>query len=440
MVKIESMQSRFLFIVLLSFGVMVPAKSQIADTTSKVQQLTLSLDFRPRTEYRNGYRQLMSDSSEAAFFTEQRSRLNLRYEAPGFIFYTSIQDIFIWGEHDPTSAAGTTSLFEAYVEPALGKYWSARIGRQRIMYDNQRLFAENDWRQAAGSHDAIRFLYKQRKVEADFIAAYNQPSGAQEKFTGREYDPGFNRYKILGVSFLQYQPSKEMTLKVINAMDAFQQADTTGVVNYRFTSGGRLEYSREQWYLTSAAYYQYGETPDGRALSAFYVQPEIKYMMNTHWSFRLGAEVFSGDDGNRPSSVSHSFDALYGVNHRFLGSMDYFTKFPKDLNNAGIVAPYFFTFYNLTKKITLRSDEHLFYSQNNFVVDGSVIPSYLGFEHDLLAIWKPNSFTELQLGYSYFLATESMDEIKPGGDSSVWQDWAYLSISFKPELLRWNRS
>jgi hypothetical protein len=429
---------RIILLLLVMMGVLLPVQSQEPDTTNQPRTFSVSLDFRPRTEYRNGYRQLMSDSSEAAFFTEQRSRLNLKYEAKDFIFYTSLQDIFVWGEHDPTSTSGTTSLFEAYVEPSLGAYWSVRMGRQRIMYDNQRLFAENDWRQAAGSHDAIRFLYKRDHLEADFIGAYNQPAGAQEKFSGRAYEPGFNRYKILAVSFLQYQPDGPVTLKMINAMDAFQQADTSGVVNYRFTSGGRIEYDQAKWYLTCAAYYQYGETPAGTPLSAFYVQPEIKYLMSSKWFFRLGAEVFSGDDGTRPSNTSHSFDALYGVNHRFLGSMDYFTKFPKDFNNAGIMAPYFFTFYNLNQQLTLRSDEHLFYSQNNFVADGAVINPYLGFEHDLLAIWKPNKFTELQLGYSYFLTTESMEAIKPGGDSSIWQDWAYLSISFKPELLRLN--
>jgi hypothetical protein len=305
------------------------------------------------------------------------------------------------------------------------------------MYDNQRLFAQNDWRQNGGAHDAIRFMYYRAKLETDLIGAFNQ---SQERFFETTFTPvSFTNYKILVAHFLKYKLSDKIILTSINAMDAFQDLKNLHKNFYRFTSGGRIEYTRSKLYLTVAAYYQYGETPSGQKLSAYYYQPEIKYIPVNPLTFRLGAEVFSGDDGAKTSAVSHSFDALYGVNHRFLGSMDFFTRFPADFNNAGIVAPYLFTFFDLTKKITVRSDEHLFFSQNNFVKAGKIIDRYLAFENDLLFIYKPVKSTEVQLGFSYALVTESMEIIKKKGNSDLLQTWGYLMVTFKPELLNFKR-
>ena len=430
----------WLLIVILSLcGIPSVSAQTTAGPVPEKKEFTVSLEFRPRTEYRNGYRQLRTDSSAAAFLTEGRSRLLLNFKMKNFIFHTSIQDIRVWGEKDPRSTAGTIQVFEAYVEPSLCKKISVRIGKQKIIYDNQRLFAQNDWRQAGGTHDAVRFMYKGEKLESDLIGAFNQEQGAQERYFETDFSPDFSNYKMLIAHFLKYKPTQALTLTAINASDGFQDAANPRQNHYRFTSGGRVEHTGKSLYFTVAGYYQYGHNFEGKAIKAFYVQPEIKYKLPKHLSFRLGAEVFSGDDAMKPSDTSHSFDALYGVAHRFLGSMDLFTRFPKDFGNAGIINPYLFTFLDLSKKWTFRTDEHLFFSESPYAVNGEAIDKYLGFEHDLLLIYTPNAFTEIQLGYSYLLASESMAAVKKGGNSALWQDWAFLMLTFKPELFRWEK-
>ncbi|MFZ2900641.1 MAG: alginate export family protein [Saprospiraceae bacterium] len=426
------------WLVLITFFPMPSAYCQQKEDTGQAKkELTLSLEFRPRTEYRNGYRQMRTDTSSAAFFTEGRSRLNLSFNMKRFIFYTSVQDVRIWGEKDPRSTVGSIQVFEAYAEPVLAKGLSARIGRQRVMYDNQRLFAQNDWRQSAGSHDGLRLMYKSGKLESELFGAFNQEGG--EHFFETDFSPDFSNYKLLGVHYLRYQTSDLFTFTTINATDGFQDTKDFRKTHFRFTSGGRVERTGKSLYLTLSAYYQYGHTPDGLALRAFYFQPEVRYRFPKLLTLRLGAEVFSGDDATTPSEVSHSFDALYGVNHRFLGSMDYFTRFPKDLNNAGLVAPYLFAIWNIHEKWTFRTDQHLFFSENHFLAGGELIDPFLGFEQDILLTYTPNSYTEVQLGYSYMLPTQSMEYIKKGGNSTLWQDWAFLMITFKPELFKWEK-
>jgi hypothetical protein len=272
------------------------------------------------------------------------------------------------------------------------------------------------------------------------IGAFNQEESAQERFFETDYSPNFSYYKILLANFILYKPNDKLTFSMINTSDDFQDPIDIRVTNYRYTNGGRVEYTEKKLYATIAGYYQHGRTAAGKPLSAYYYQPEVKYVFPKVITLRLGAEVFSGDDATNKDTEyvkkSHSFDALYGVNHRFLGSMDYFTRFPKDYNNAGLFAPYLFAIFDVSKKIQLRTDFHAFFLQNNFVVNDQIINKYLLFENDLLLTYKPNAYTELQFGYSYALAEKSFEYIKPGGNSNLWQDWAFLMITFKPELFK----
>jgi hypothetical protein len=422
-------------LLLLSFQKLVA--QEVEDTVAKKKEFIVEAEIRPRTEYRHGYRQLMPDTARPAFFTDQRSRLYFTYKTYRFIFHTSFQDVRVWGEQDPTTTNATVQVFEAYAEPSLTDKISVRVGRQKIMYDNQRLFAQNNWRQTGRAHEALRFMYRNTRLEADLIGAFNQENGAQDRYTETDYSPGFNNYKFLAANFIKWKYTDKITLTLINASDGFQDDSVKRENHFRFTNGGRIEYTQERLYLTVAGYYQYGRTRFGQNLRAFYVQPEVKYQLKPNFSIVLGAELLSGNDATKSDSTSHSFDPLYGVAHRFMGSMDYFTRFPGDLNNAGLLNPYLLLFYDLSKKISLRADGHLFYSQNDFVSNETVIPRYLGFENDLLFIFNANKFTELQVGYSYLLPTQSMQYIKRFGNYKNWQDWAFIMVTFTPELYKW---
>jgi len=82
--------------ILFAFINVVALLSQSTETKSE-KSFKLDLEFRPRSEYRHGYRVLMPDTSTAAFFTDQRARVNLEYKNSDFIFYASVQEIRTWG-------------------------------------------------------------------------------------------------------------------------------------------------------------------------------------------------------------------------------------------------------------------------------------------------------------------------------------------------------
>lgn len=95
---------KLLFTLILSMGFVLYGKSQQIPSP---EAFKVSAEFRPRAEVRNGYRHLRNDTTRAAFFISQRSRIHFHYQRPGLIFHTSIQDVRVWGEDDPRSTDGT---------------------------------------------------------------------------------------------------------------------------------------------------------------------------------------------------------------------------------------------------------------------------------------------------------------------------------------------
>ncbi len=409
--------------------------------------LTISVDMRTRTELRHGYRVIPTEDTSIAFFTNQRTRLNFDFKTKKFDFYASLQDTRVWGQQDPREGQGITSpteattyplyMFEVFAEPHFSDKFSVRIGRQRIIYDNQRLYAENDWRLPGNSHDAVRLIFNNRiNFATEFTAAYNQY--AENNFTTNYKPNGFANYKTLLVHYLNWKLSKNFTLLTLNTADGFQSSlpNDYQTTNMRFTSGGRLEYASYNWYVTFSGYYQYGKDSAGKKLDAYYIQPEIKYNSKAI-TVRLGLEYLSGHNASKPIDKDNNFVPLYGVAHRFMGNMDLFTTFPADVNNAGLVNPYLFLWYQ-KGKVFLRCENHLFYSQNDFLVNSSPVKKYLGFENDWRLNYKFNSFSEIETGFSWAAVTDAMITIKKGGDSKAFPYWFYLSLKFTPTIARFS--
>ena len=52
-------------------------------------QFTMTAEIRPRAEFRNGFKKLTSEGTDAAFFVEQRSRLYFDYKHTKFKLHLS---------------------------------------------------------------------------------------------------------------------------------------------------------------------------------------------------------------------------------------------------------------------------------------------------------------------------------------------------------------
>lgn len=407
----------------------------------------LDLQIKNRTEYRNGYGNIPNATTSPSAFVNQRSRLNFTYQEEhklNAVF--SIQDARVWGSRDPRGLNGTIQLFEGYVEPYITPNFSIRIGRQRLAYDNQRLFAEYEWRVNAGAHDAINFRYITPKLSTELVGAFNQTS---EQLFGTDFTPTdlsstasnaipatWTNYKALAVHYLKYNFNNKLTATTIIASDAYQDANAKEQNYWRFTYGGRLEHVIDRWYTTASGYLQSGRNNNGKTIKAWYLQPEIKYSIPKNINFRFGVEIFSGDNGT-VGPVDHNFVPLYGVAHRFNGFLDFFTKFPIDVNFSGLVNPYFYISKTIGPRLEISSNNHLFYTQKNFITSlNASLTKFMGYEHDLLITFRPNTYTAIEGGYSLALPTNTLTTIKKTGDASQIATWAYIQLKITPTLFK----
>ncbi len=423
--------------------VIKPAVDTVVKKPDQKNTLTFALDMRTRFEARHGYKSIPTPDTAAAFEINQRTRFNVDYKSKNLDVFLSLQDARVWGQQDPREGQTGTSttvtqtsafplyFFEAYAEPHFGDKFSIRIGRQRIMYDNQRLFAENNWRLPGNSHDAIRFIYNNRIDFTNELVFSFQQSG--ENLFTTKYQPLVPNYKDLLVDYLNWKLSDKFTLTTINTMDGYQSSNAAkyATTYQRFTLGGRIEFASYHWYLTFSGYDQTGKDSSGKKLSAYYLQPEIKYTTGP-FNIRLGMEYMSGSDSSTHPSADKSFVPLYGVAHSFMGNLDIFDV-PADFNNAGMINPYLH-FQYLTDKISLRLENHLFFSQSQFVYKGTPIKKYLGYENDWRFNYKPSKITDLEVGFCWAALTHSASIIKKSGDDKITPLFGYVSLRLTPTL------
>ena len=87
------------------------------------------------------------------------------------------------------------------------------------------------------------------------------------------------------------------------------------------------------------------------------------------------------------------------------------------------------------KKLTLRLENHLFYSQSNAAFKGKGdLDSYLGFENDWRINYKVMPMFEIESGFCWAAVTKSMTVVKKSGDTEAFPYWYYLSLKFTPTI------
>lgn len=391
--------------------------------------ITLDMEFRPRFEFRNGFGELPDNNDSPAAFISNRTRITLDYNRPKFNFRASMQDIRIWGQFGQYSSPNGLGIFEAYVETQIGKNAWLKMGRQAVELDNGRLFSAANWNQASRAHEGINFIVKQKKWSSELMGFYNQNS---EALFGT--NTILNNYLALGLHYFNWKLNKHWSLMFQNSLDAYQ-ASSPEIVYSRGTSGGRINFQHEKTRATLAGYYQYGQNSEGQKINAFYLQPEF----SMHWKklkLQLGAELISGDQSQYGGNTTRSFVTLYGVAFKFNGNLNQFTSFPEDVNNLGLLNPYLFTRYQITEKIALKLENHLFYTHRTPDAQFySNTTPFLGYEADLKLKWYLNDFTSVESGIATMLVSETLREMRNQSINTV-PSWAFVMVKFNPRLFQ----
>jgi len=406
----------------------------LSSTTYSFSQVEITGEFRPRTEYRNGFNTLKKANESVGFGTALRSRINFKFKNEDFETYLSIQDVSVFGENRPLKTEDSNNsfaLFEAWAKIGITNGLSTKIGRQIIAYDNERILGAARWAQQGRTHDAFLLQHNSEKLKIDLGLAYNQdhgnPSGFQS--TGNYFSTtGAFSYKTMQYLWLnkQFNTSK-ISLLVLN--NGFQEQNESSAIYNLTTYGTYFESNIEKFKLTLHAYGQSGKNPLGTKISKAYVwNVEGNYKTSDKTSWGLGMEVLSGKDSNTAENTA--FSPLYGSNHRHNGLLDYFYV-GNHINTIGLKDIHISTQYDINHKTTL-SAKGLYFTADKKLPSGD---QFLGTEIDLVLThqWKPS--IAIKSGYSQLFASKGMEELKNNNSPQKTQNWAWIMLTLKPKFL-----
>ncbi len=438
--------------ILLSLCVLslIPARVQAKIQTefgdsTKTHVFTLGAQLMTRGEYIQGAVQ-NPDETMAAFVLE-RTRLILNYKQPYLEVQIIPQHLGVWG----TSGGGSFNLREAWAQTDV-KGFFAKLGRQTLSYDDERIMGLNDWSMTSAYHDALKLGYEGFGHKIHVMGAYCQNNG--NMLGGTMYIGGVQPYKNMEALWYHYDFKRWFSASLMFINTGMQSCLTTSTgetekkTYYQQMAGTYWHFRYDgptDWWIDADAsfYYQFGTTEYRLPLSAWMLAVEAKAQANKWTRFRAGYFYLSGDEnytvpppggiGMQQLTHDHSFNLLYGSKHQFYGAMDFF---------------YLQTFYGgYSPGLQDVHGSASFVWNNQFefeaayhalatTVDVNTAPGrLLGHELELKAQYKPVSWVTISANYTFMQGTKTMEIVKRSSDRNQ-SHWVYLMVTLNPTFVK----
>lgn len=407
--------------------------------TEAFGQTTLDAEFRPRTEFREGFRKPLVDSLDAGIVTFQRTRFNVDYKGKILNARISLQDARIWGNSDNKTNLSKIEIYEAWFEYLITSGLSVQMGRQPLKYDDQRLFATSNWSNTGISHDVLILKFNSPFMQAHYGFAYNNSKDTLLN-VAYAYTPKQN-YKIMNYAWLSKQIYTGTTLSLIGIYEGFEKKTNIKIVFPRITYGGNLVYANATsgFGATLTAYLQKGINPgktfgSGYAdLNASFLAAKASYKIIDAITANIGIDYYSGSTSDINAVKSTSFDRLYGSAHSNNGYMEYFSTLP----TQGLVDYYGGLNTKINPKLSVELIGHLFYLDKYFIYNDVNKEKNMGSEADLVVSYTVSNEIAIQGGYSrHFNSGLTTQYFKMQGVNVHPEQWAYLMLTIKPQLYK----
>ena len=406
--------------------------TQSTQGTEKENEFTMSMQIRPRAEYRNGVLFPRGEGQEAAAFINNRARLSMDYKRSDLEIKMSAQHVGIWGQDPQIDKNGRFILNEAWAKLDFGKGYFAQLGRQTLAYDDERILGGLDWNVAGRYHDALKLGYANKNHQLHLILAFNQ-NGDEKYYGGTYYAPGGQPYKNMQTLWYHYTANQtpfEASLLFMNlGLETGDAATKDSHTRYLQTMGTYLTYKTKSLNMDGAFYYQTGKNSKAAKVSAFMGSLQAAYAFDKTWTGVISCDYLSGNKGD--GSTYKAFDPLYGTHHKFYGAMDYFYASTFENGFApGLMDARLGVRFRASAKVDMDLNYHYFTT----AVKVPDLSKSLGSEVDYQINWSIMKDVKLSAGYSFMRGTKTMDAVK-GGNHKSWQGWGWLSLNINPKVL-----
>ncbi len=328
---------------------------------------------------------------------------------------------------------------------------TAKVGRQELIYGDERLVGAFDWNNIGRVFDAAKLRYENRDFWVDVFASRVVLVNDGEFNVVNDYDWLSGVYS----SSRTLIPRQETQLYFLARNTSPQSPTaTTGspqaggpAARDIYTIGLRLKSLLGQfgpWDYEGEFAGQFGNATDltvGRRLDhrAFATHAAGGYTWTeTRFTPRAGLEYnFASGDSNPRDDVHETFENLFPTNHKFYGYMDFFSW--QNMHEVRLSAS-----LKPVKGLALTADYRLFWladtSDYFYTVSGQarrtggygIQPandSFAGSELDLVANYRVSTFGNLQAGYGHFFrGGYVIDSLSATGSKDA--DWVYVQAVF----------
>ena len=409
-------------------------------------QFSVNIDHLSRGEFRmGGFSGGETDGGEAeggnaageAAFVLGRTRLGFEYEREGLSARMGVQQGGTWG----SQGFGALQISEAWAKWKGGNGLFIQVGRQNLIYDDQRIFGNDDWAMTAISHDVLRTGLERRGYKAHLILAYNQ--NPENMSGGSFYSGGVQPYKVMEAFWYHWDVpgiplGASLLLTNITMQGGESQLDASEHNQQLF--GTYLSFRPKTWAAEAAAYWQRGENESGIPINAWMGSLKASVKLSDTFTLRTGYDYLSGDEnfatptggmiGMTRHDTIRGFNSLYGSRHSFYGAMDffyvstYFNGFTPGLQNL-----YTGVKWAPVKEFDLDASYH-------FLATAAKLQNAdkpLGHEVELSAGYALGKDIRLSAGYSFMYGTQTMEVLKRSSDRHRLH-WAWLMLTVSPSV------
>ena len=408
----------------------------ISEPSVKENQFSIVLDAFSRGEIRKGGLPEESDDNLASFIVE-RTLLKMSYERPGLIASVAAQHSGTWGSNETNSL----NIYEAWTQLHSKGGFFAKVGRQSISYDDQRIFGADNWAMTAMSHDALKLGYEGHGHKIHLIGAYNQNN--KNKNGGSYFSGGIQPYKSMEALWYHYDmPHIPLGASVLFMNVGMQNSDIVKdtCTFYQQLTGAYFSYRPSRFSAEAAFYYQFGKQEDGLPLEAWMASTKLAYRPQNNLRVYAGYDYLSGDkDFAVPAKgmiglIRHrtirGFSSIYGSHHKFYGAMDFF--YVTTYNGGftpGLQNIYIGSSYSPVKNLMLGLSYHYLVTATSLRDNDRS----LGHEVELSASYRLMKDVTLGAGYSFMRGTKTMEALKRTSNDRQLQ-WAWLMLSVSPKV------
>ena len=400
---------------------------------------TVDADYLTRGEIRYGGISVEEDGDAlSSRFILSRTRLGASYSRDWLTARLTAQHADTWG-----SAAGNAlSMNEAWVKAQFPVGLFAQLGRQRLSYDDQRIFGADDWSMTGYSHDGLKLGFERAGHKVNLFGAYNQDVDNIDK-GGTRFSGGIQPYKSLASLWYHYDiPRTDLGASLLFVNLGLDDMTVSEGDDYdtcfQQLAGTFLSWTPKHFGVEASYYHQWGKVYGGIPLNAWMASIKAMAAPSASWSFQAGYDYLSGEEdfpipgGGNVGLVRHEivrgFNSLYGSNHKFYGAMDFFyvstyvNGFTPGLQNlyAGVS-------WTPVRVLTADATYHFFATAAPVQDAGKA----LGHEVELEVTWTIVPSVSLSAGYSFMQGTETMSILKRSSENNRLH-WGWLMLNVTP--------